>query len=209
MAIGILHSLSMAISREHFCLPDVQGDRGRVLYSKENQQIDCNETLLTGQFHVRTDQTRKTDSRPDQVNISTPKLTQPIQNTIPTPSTLDEDRRVGPSPTSVLDTLFDAPVPPPKKSSTAAMIGLVPKSDFLRWGREWMYSTKEVYTEVQIKKQIQQCRTNMMYNFSKTYNNDRRGDINGYEDFVEVVEVEDESGPRTRSTVEDDDNEWP
>ena len=69
-----------------------------------------------------------------------------------------------------------------------------------------MYTTEELYTENQIKKQIQQCRTNMMYNFSKTYNNDRRGDINGYDDLAEVVE--DGSGPWTRLTVEDDEDEW-
>ena len=79
------------------------------------------------------------------------------------------------------------------------MIGFIPKSAIIRFVREDWFVTKTVYTPDEIKKQIKQCRTNMMYNFAKTHNTDRRGDINDYN--VEDANALDD-GPQTRSMAQ-------
>ena len=117
----------------------------------------------------------------------------------------------GPSPTSVLDGLFSAvaddvnsPAPERRRRSHAGMIGFVPRSAILRFTREDWFDTTTVYTSAEIKKQIKHCRTKMMYNFAKTHNTDRRGDINGY---GVIEDVADKWGPVTRSRVSPS-NDW-
>ena len=108
----------------------------------------------------------------------------------------------GPSPTSVLETLFDTAAPPKPSHNRDGLTGHVPKSKFLRFVREDWFTTNIVYTPSEMKTLLKQSRTNMMYNFSKTFNNDRRGDINGYD----LVEEEEGDGPRTRSMAQVDDD---
>ena len=113
-------------------------------------------------------------------------------------------RRKGPSPTSIINDVFEVQPAPTtaatRSSSTHAFVGYVPKTKLFSFCRGNHFDTKVKYTDEEIQEGVLSCRTRMIYHFTRTSNMDRRGEAQE----TPTHNSEDNSdGPNTRSSVEE------
>ena len=144
------------------------------------------------------------------INVVT-QLTQPSAANNPTqplvPIYVEPPRinRADPSPTSVLNALFTPAEPAPKrkpKQTNNRKVGLVPKSTFIKWARVHHFSNKEKYTDSNIKKGLQQCRTRMTWQFNQVSNATNRHNL------PRIEETNTPVGRVTRSSNVEDFDDW-
>lgn len=117
-------------------------------------------------------------------------------NVKPTPTVQHND----PSPTSILTGVFE-PQPIQQvqkkvwKSNGAAMVGLIPKSTFLKWIRDDLADSVKS-SVLKMKKNLRDHRASVLYHFSKAGKTKAKGDAG----------VDDSDRPLTHLSVDSDED---
>ena len=98
------------------------------------------------------------------VNVVTQLSQPPSTNNIDPP----QINRDGTSPNSVINTVFDLPVPTtaPPKQKNQTNYGCLPKSTFMKFARPEYFTNKIKYTDNEIKKGLKQCRMPHTFNLA-------------------------------------------
>ena len=107
-------------------------------------------------------------------------------------------RRSGPSLSLVIDNVFE-PAPPSIATMKISNLGLIPKSNLLKWFRPDSFRLDVIYSEDEIKKEIKHASTLLQYQFNQTGNNPNMG-INVAD--AERNECDQRVGPVTRLSVD-------
>lgn len=140
---------------------------------------------------------RPKQSSPKKAALAVAAVVTQLSQTGPTnPPTI---RRDGPSPTTIINDVFEvqpAPKTSTRTSSTHAFIGHVPKTKLFSFCRPHHFNTKVKYTDDEIQDGVFSCRTRMIYHFTRTSNIDRRGEH-------QEINNDEYDGPNTRSNVEE------